>query len=60
MTNERAMELLNQIIEYTLIARNIYEGINKLISMGFEKEELEKYFNFSGDDIGYALEESNH
>lgn len=59
MDIERTMELLNQIINHVFVARNTTEGINELIDMGFEEDELEKYFNFSESDIREALEDND-
>ena len=51
MTKERALELLNEIIEYTLIAENRKEAIRELINMGFKPEELIRVFNFNTSDF---------
>ena len=55
MTNKRAMELLNQIIDYTSIARDTEETISELLHMGFSAEELCNEFAFGQEDIDYVL-----
>ena len=51
MCEERMRELLNSIVEYELIGTKISEAAEKLMAMGFEKEELIEDFNFSRSDI---------
>ena len=57
MNNERCMELLNQIIDYTAIARNCTETIYELERMGFTGEELHTYFGFNLHDVADAEED---
>ena len=54
---ERANELLNEIIDYTAIGRNSSETIQELIQMGFKDEELWTYFSFNLHDVADALED---
>ena len=51
ISHERAMELLNEIINHVTIAENTSNSISKLVNMGFSLEELVRHFNFSSSDI---------
>lgn len=55
MTKERCMELLNQIVDHTAVARNTAETIEELVSMGFTYDELIAEFNFDEDDVNDAI-----
>ena len=46
MDKNRMMELLNEIVNYVQIGKDIPEIIDKLLDMGFTKEELIEYFDF--------------
>lgn len=58
MKEERANELLNQIIDYISIGRNCDETIKELLKMGFKPEELYNHFGFNLLDITDAMEEN--
>ena len=45
------MELLNEIVNYVQIGKDIPEIIDKLLDMGFTKEELIEYFDFDECDF---------
>ena len=47
MDKNRMMELLNEIVNYVQIGKDIPEIIDKLLDMGFTKEELIEYFDLS-------------
>lgn len=51
MSNERCMQLLNNIIDHVSCARNTSETIEELLYMGFEENELINHFGFCEDDI---------
>lgn len=48
--NDRAEELVNDIINYVSIGRNITETISELLDCGFTEDELIAY-GFNKDDI---------
>ena len=54
MTKERAMELLNSIIDNFLVGENAITVIKHLLFLGFTKEELVRNFNFSLTDVEEA------
>lgn len=58
MKLDRAMELLNQIIDHTSCARNCSDTIVELLNMGFTGEELYEEFGFNLHDIADAEEET--
>lgn len=51
MSEERAKELLNSIIDYVYVGNNTQGTIKELLEMGFEPDELIEDFNFSPSDI---------
>lgn len=51
MTKERAMELLDMVIDYVSITENISTTIQELLHIGFTEEELVNEFHFSQADI---------
>ena len=51
MDKNRMMELLNEIVNYVQIGKDIPEIIDKLLDMGFTKEELIEYFDFDECDF---------
>lgn len=50
MTEKRAMELLNGVINYVAVAADTAEQIETLTRMGFENEDL-LYFGYSASDV---------
>lgn len=59
MTKERCMELLNQIIDHTAVARDTAETIEELVNMGFTYNELITEFNFDKDDVNDVIASNN-
>lgn len=59
MTKERCIELLNQVIDHTAVARDTAETIEELINMGFTYDELIAEFNFDKDDVNDVIASSN-
>jgi len=55
MKQERCMELLNAMIDNLSVAEKYSEIIKHLLHIGFTKEELINYFNFTESDIEEAL-----
>lgn len=51
MTYERAMALLNEIINWVCIAESSKEAIRQLLSMGFSADELIDDFGWSLTDV---------
>ena len=51
MDKNRMMESLNEIVNYVQIGKDIPEIIDKLLDMGFTKEELIEYFDFDECDF---------
>lgn len=51
MKNTRAMELLNEVINYVSIARDTKEQIEELVNMGFTTKELVEDFGYSLTDV---------
>lgn len=60
MTHERAMELLNSVVEYVSIANNAAEQIEELTSMGFTTDELMTDFCYSKEDIDRYLSDDDN
>lgn len=60
MRKERAMELLNQVVEHVCVAENTNNSISTLLSMGFEPKELVDEFHFSQSDMDDYLEENDN
>lgn len=58
MTYQRAMELLNGIINHVSVAENTSTQIAELTSMGYSPEELVNNFNYSQSDIDDYLEDT--
>lgn len=56
---ERAIELLNKVIDYISIAENTNTTLKELIKIGFEDKELHNVFHFNTNDIKWANEELN-
>ena len=54
MDKNRMMELLNQFVNYVQIGKDVSETIDKLLDMGFTKEELIEYFDF--DECDFLLQ----
>lgn len=54
MDKNRMMELLNEIVNYVQIGKDVSETIDKLLDMGFTKEELIEYFDF--DECDFLLQ----
>lgn len=50
---ERAIELLNKVIDYAYIGNSSEEVITELSRIGFESEELINAFYFSRSDVEY-------
>lgn len=57
MDLERAMELLNEVIDHISAAESCEETIKQLLQIGFTEEELVNVFNFSESDVENALED---
>lgn len=51
MDKNRMMELLNEIVNYVQIGKDVPKIIDKLLDMGFTKEELIEYFDFDECDF---------
>lgn len=51
MDKNRMMELLNEIVNYVQIGKDVPEIIDKLLDMGFTKEKLIEYFDFDECDF---------
>lgn len=56
MNYDRAMKLLNEIVEHICAAENTQGSIDKLVDMGFTPEELTSDFQFSQSDIDEYLD----
>lgn len=59
MQNERAISLLNSIIDYVAVGRNSTDTIIELIKMGFDPEELHADFGFNLHDIDDAMSDED-
>ena len=57
MTNERAIELLNQIISYVAAGNNTSGQIEELTKYGFTADELVRDFGYSKEDVEYETGE---
>lgn len=51
MENERAMELLNAVIDHISCGENITTTLEELDKIGFTREELVEDFGFSPQDM---------
>lgn len=51
MDLERALELLNEIVDYEHIARNNSDAILHLLRMGFTPDELVDVFGHCREDV---------
>ena len=51
MDKNRMMELLNEIVNYVQIGKDVPEIIDKLLDMGFTKEELIEYLDYDECDF---------
>lgn len=54
MTNERAKELLNEVIDYISVANNSNDTIKILFNCGFTPDELIDEFGWSLSDVREA------
>lgn len=59
MSHDRAMELLNAMINNLSVAERNNDVIEKLLNIGFTEEELINEFNFCRDDVEYVSKEIN-
>lgn len=59
MDKERAMELLNLVVEYMLVGESISNTTEQLINIDFTEEELINEFNFDEEDVRSVLEDIN-
>ena len=61
MKTERAMEILNNVVNFVSVGNDTGDTINELLKYGFEAEELVNDFHFSKADvedvIGEKIEE---
>lgn len=57
MARERAMNLLNAMIDHLSVAERNNDVIEKLLNIGFTDEELIHEFNFCEDDVKDVVEE---
>lgn len=57
MSNDRAIELLNAVIDHVSVANNSHETIKTLLKMGFTPTELVETFNWSLTDVREVEEE---
>lgn len=60
MTLERAMELLNALIDNALVGEKQKDVIMHLMHVGFEERELINNFNFSSTDVREAAEDMKY
>ena len=51
MKTERAMEILNNVVNFVSAGNDTGDTINELLKYGFEAEELVNDFNFSKIDV---------
>lgn len=56
MTEERALQLLNSVVNYISVANNTPTQIEILSNMGFAKEDL-LFFGYSQTDINDYYQE---
>lgn len=56
MDIDRAMELLNAVVDHIAVAENTNTQIANLVNIGFTTDELVKYFSYSQSDIDDYLE----
>lgn len=56
MDIDRAMELLNAVVDHIAVAENTNTQITNLVNIGFTADELVKYFGYSQSDIDTYLE----
>ena len=57
MEHKRAMEILNNVVNYVSVANNTPEQIEELTKYGFEPEELVKDFGYLISDVASATGE---
>ncbi len=57
MKTERAMEILNNIVEYVAVGNDTRGQIEELLKYGFEGVELVRDFNYSKADVEYVTGE---
>lgn len=57
MTYDRAMCLLNEIIEHLCDVKRVREAIEELFRIGFTDDELIEVFNFDKDDVEKVVSE---
>ena len=55
----RYKKLLNSMIDYLLVGEKLTNVIDKLITIGFTKEELVNEFNFTESCVDYVIEDRN-
>ena len=60
MPIDRAIELLNIMIDHLSVAERNDNVIKKLLNIGFTEEELINEFNFCEDEVRDVLEELNN
>lgn len=59
MSHERALGLLEQIVNHVTCASNTEESVRKLTAMGFWPDELVAYFGFSENDVRDVSDDDN-
>lgn len=57
MKKERAMELLNNVIDRISVAEKTSTTIEECLRIGFTKKELVKNFGFSKEDVKEVAKE---
>lgn len=57
MLKKRAMDLLQETIDYMLVAESNREVIKQLLNIGFTAEELVKEFKLNSDEVNAVEEE---
>ena len=51
MNAERAIQLLRLLVDDMLVGESLFNVIEKLLDIGFTKEELCQYLYFNEDDV---------
>ena len=57
MSLDRAMELINAMIDNLSVAERNNDIIQKLLNIGFTEEELINEFNFCEDDVKEVIKD---
>lgn len=57
MEKDRAIELLNAVINHMFVAENSFNVISELLSIGFTRDELVNDFGLCESDVDDVLEE---